>query len=80
MTQKRITNKRTTPEMSAEYRLKKWLVSTCPYCGGGVTLRVDTHKTDKGPITGLHFKCLTDPCNAENFFSEKRNLLLAGVD
>jgi hypothetical protein len=80
MTKTPAKNKRTTPEMSAEYRLKKWLASVCPYCGGTVTSRVDTRKAEAGPITGIHFKCLTDPCRAENFFSEKRNLLLAGAE
>ena len=71
-----VKNKRTTPEMSAEYRLKKWQDNTCPYCGGCVTSHKQVRKTQAGHIVGVHYQCLNDNCKAENFFSDKSNPLM----
>ena len=78
MTAKRISGKRTTSEMSAEHRFRKWAGCECPYCGGNLISRVETRKTEGGPVTGIHYKCLSEPqpgkerCAAENFFSNKK--------
>jgi transposase-like protein len=67
MKEKRNAHKRTTPEMSAIERLRKWNGQReCPYCGSK-----DIHENENAR-GGKHFSC--GKCKAENFFSNK-NLL-----
>ena len=76
----RKSGKRTTPEMSADYRLKIWMSGKCPYCGGSITSRIDANRKAGKPAPGFHFKCLNDECKAENAFSNKRMVKQVGEE
>jgi hypothetical protein len=66
MNGKKITGKRTTPKMTADQRLEKWIRDTCPYCGGK-SIKTETAK-------GMHYQCQDEACLAENYFSNQRHL------
>jgi ribosomal protein S27AE len=72
MKEKRNAKKRTTPEMTAEERLRKWHNNDCPYCGGHTVLE------NTNARRGRHYSC--GKCKAENYFSDKSVIRRVGIE